>query len=450
MAHFVLMPQLGVSEESGLVAAWHVKTGDTVKTGDSLFALETGKTSFDVEADADGTILALLYDEGDEVQIKKPVCVIGVPGEHYDLPTGAPATTAQEPEPAHDDMAKAEPAPAKKSAVYSDLAPISPRARALADKAGVASQLAEPSGPEGRIIERDVLALIAQKDAALNQDREEFIFPTPSADTLPVAESVAALVEEAVPAEDVSAPSQPVLESAPVAAPAAVPAYEDKPLSPIRKLIAKNMHASLSGMAQLTHNASFDAAALLSFRALCKQSDDTAGITLTDMILFAVTRTLPDFPELNAWFLEGSMRYFSGVHLACAVDTPRGLMVPVLFDADRMTLSQLSARIKVLAVECQSGKIASELLEGGSFTVSNLGAYGVESFTPIINPPQTGILGVCTTVPRVREKDGVLSTYLSMTLSLTYDHRALDGAPASRFLQAVCKRLERFPLTLAF
>ena len=222
-------------------------------------------------------------------------------------------------------------------------------------------------------------------------------------------------------------------------------------MSYLRKVIAKNMMASLARTAQLTHTASFDATNIQVYRALLKDDAQLGGVTLTDMILFAVTRTLPAFPELNAWVLEdgATVRCFSEVNLACAVDTEKGLMVPVIFGASGLSLLQISQTIKGLAESCRGGTAAPESLAGGSFTVSNLGMYGVEHFTPILNAPQTGILGVNTITQRVREADGALRAYPCMGLSLTYDHRAVDGAPASRFLQALCKNLERFTALLA-
>lgn len=219
----------------------------------------------------------------------------------------------------------------------------------------------------------------------------------------------------------------------------------------LRKVIAKNMMASLARTAQLTHTASFDATNLQAYRALLKGDGELGGVTLTDMILYAVSRTLPAFPELNAWVLEdgATMRYFSEVNLACAVDTAKGLMVPVIFGASGLSLLQISKAINGLAEGCREGTVPAEALTGGSFTVSNLGMFGVEHFTPILNAPQTGILGVNTITQRVREADGALRAYPCMSLSLTYDHRAVDGAPASRFLQALCKNLERFTALLA-
>ncbi|MDR1691771.1 MAG: 2-oxo acid dehydrogenase subunit E2 [Oscillospiraceae bacterium] len=218
----------------------------------------------------------------------------------------------------------------------------------------------------------------------------------------------------------------------------------------MRKTIAKTMTASLRNAAQLTHTASFDAANILEYRKLLKNTPEYSGVTLTDMVLYAVTRTLPAFPALNAWLMEGDvLRTFNDVSLACAVDTERGLMVPVINNASGKSLLELSRELKTLAEGCRNGTISPDLLTGGSFTVSNLGQYGVESFTPILNPPQTGILGVCGITQRVRITGGQLAAYPAMPLSLTYDHRALDGAPASKFLQTLCKNLETFTTLLA-
>jgi pyruvate dehydrogenase E2 component (dihydrolipoamide acetyltransferase) len=169
------------------------------------------------------------------------------------------------------------------------------------------------------------------------------------------------------------------------------------------------------------------------------------------MILFAVSRVLKQHPDLNAHFLGDKMRYFDAVNLGVAVDTERGLMVPTLFGADRLPLEEISARSKELADKCRNGAISPDLLSGGTFTVSNLGILGVEMFTPVINPPQTAILGVCAILDRPRKATGGwgIELYPALGLSLTYDHRAVDGAPASRFLQDVCRAITDFESFLA-
>ena len=407
MASIVLLPQIGISEESAVLTKWHVQKGDTVKVGDPLFSLETGKSSFDVESEYGGSILALLAAEGDEVAVKAPVCAIGQPGEMLDLP--APEKeSAPVPVPEVAGPAASPPLPAAHGQTDRQAGGVSPRARRLAAKNDVDPALATPTGPEGRVIERDVRALIQGGGGARSL-------------------------------QGGASPAQPAPQAE----------YEERPLTTIRKTIAKNMLASLQNTAQLTHTHSFDATNLLDYRKTVKGSEDLAGITLGDMILFAVSRTLPAFPDLNAWLIESSLRVFKEVNLAVAVDTEKGLMVPVIFGASKMSLLEISKEVKALAGGCREGGIDPSLLSGGSFTVSNLGHLGVESFTPILNPPQTGILGVNTVTTRVREVGGQLKPYPAMALSLTYDHRAVDGAPASRFLQALCKNLENFTALLA-
>jgi pyruvate dehydrogenase E2 component (dihydrolipoamide acetyltransferase) len=236
-----------------------------------------------------------------------------------------------------------------------------------------------------------------------------------------------------------------------LAAPAQ-PEFEAVKLTNIRKFIAKSMVNSLSTMAQLTLNASFDATDIMKYRATLKSTGAAFGldtITINDMMLFAVARTLKNHKDLNANLVDDTMYYFRDVNLGVAVDTERGLMVPTLFAADKKSLSEISREAKSLITDCQKGSVSPDLLKGGTFTVTNLGTLDVESFTPVINPPQTGILGVCTIVQKVREVNGVVKTYPSMGLSLTFDHRAIDGAPAARFLKELKVNLENFSMLLA-
>jgi pyruvate dehydrogenase E2 component (dihydrolipoamide acetyltransferase) len=242
--------------------------------------------------------------------------------------------------------------------------------------------------------------------------------------------------------------------AAPVAAAEAAPApeYVDEKLPNIRKVIAKSMHQSLSTMAQLTLNTTFDCSKLQALRASLKAGAEKLGlanITLNDMVLFAVAKTLKNHKDCNAHFLGDKMRYFNNVNLGIAVDTERGLLVPTVFNADKMSLNQLSASAKTVIKAAQGGSISPDLLSGGTFTVTNLGAMGVESFTPVINPPQTCILGVCNITRRVKQVNGQDVFYDAMGLSLTFDHRALDGAPAARFLKDLCTNLENFSLLMA-
>ncbi len=402
-AQAVIMPKAGITVESCIIGEWLKQVGDQVKVGDILFTYETDKASFECESTAEGELLAIFFEEGDEVPCMENVCAVGPHGEPTDClkPGAAPAVA----EVAAVEVAAPVAEAAAPVAVAKDGAPVSPRAAKLAKAAGVDATLAVGTGPNGRIIERDVQKLIAQ----------------------------------GVPAK-----------SASVAAPENE--YEDVKFSGIRRAISKSMHTSLSTMAQLTHNTSFDATAILNYRkALKAAGGDYAGITLGDIVLYAVSRTLLNHPDLNANMLDdNNIRLFKHVNLGVAVDTPRGLMVPTIRNADQLSLLEISKAVKELAAECRDGAINPDKLSGGSFTVSNLGNMGVESFTPVINPPQTGILGVCGTIDRVRKAaDGSIEIYPAMGLSLTYDHRAVDGTPAARFQKELCNNLENFTTLLA-
>ena len=232
-------------------------------------------------------------------------------------------------------------------------------------------------------------------------------------------------------------------------------AFVDRLYTKIRKAIGSAMQLSLATMAQLTLNASFDATDLMSLRSRLKIARengqaDAYGLsfagkvpTVTDFILYAVSRVLKRHPLLNAHGFDDHIRLFDAVHLGIAVDTPRGLMVPTVFHADRKSIGEISAMSGKLAEACRGGAIDPDLLRGGTFTVTNLGALGIESFTPVINPPQTAILGVCTPSTRLCDASDAStpSTYTAIPLSLTFDHKALDGADAARFLQDLCQFL---------
>lgn len=416
MANVVIMPKQGQSVESCIITKWHKKAGDSVSVGDLLFSYETDKAAFDEESAFEGVVLAILAEEGDDVPCLDNVCIIGEAGEDI----GALVTQEAAAEQPTQQSAKPQPVPEPLATATTkeddDRVFVSPRARMAAQRQGVDAAFATPTGPGGRIIERDIYALSEKGEAAPQ--------------TEPQATSQAELMA-------------PSVTDAP---------YTDEKLSGVRKAIAKAMHHSLSSMAQLSHQSSFDASRLLAFRQQVKNASAQLGvedITINDMILFAVSRVLKNHPDLNAHYLEDKMRLFRSVNIGIAVDTDRGLLVPTLFGADKLSLSEISKQSKQLIAAARTGKISPELLSGGTFTVTNLGSLGVEGFTPVINPPQTAILGVCAIISRVRETQAGLAAYPAMGLSLTYDHRAVDGAPAARFAQELGKALENFDLLLA-
>ena len=403
MANGVLMPKAGITVESCIIGEWLKNVGDKVNVGDVLFTYETDKAAFECESTAEGELLEIFYEAGDEVPCLVNVCAIGTKGEDCSALKGAGAEAAPTAAPAAAPAAAVEAAPVVAAKTG---APVSPRAAKLAAANGLDASLIPGSGPNGRVMEKDVEKAIASGTA------------TPKATTAAVVENE----------------------------------YEDIKFSGIRRAISKSMTTSLHTMAQLTHNTSFDASAILAYRKQLKaMGGEYAGITLGDIVLYAVSRTLLNHPDLNANMLDdNSIRHFKHVNLGVAVDTPRGLMVPTIFAADTMSLLEISKAVKELAAECRDGAISPDKLSGGSFTVSNLGNMGVESFTPVINPPQTGILGVCGTIDRVRKgKDGGIEIYPAMGLSLTYDHRAVDGTPAAKFQKELGNNLENFTALLA-
>ena len=440
------MPNVGISVESCILTEWHKKKGDTVNEGDVLFTYETDKTTTDEKATATGTLIEVFFEEGDEIPVMTNIAVIGNPGESTAefAPAGAeeaPAAAEAAPAAAAVPAAAVAAAPAAVAQAPEGFVKASPRAKAFAKKSGVDYRYATPTGAEGRITEADVRAMIANG-------------PTPTYAAAGAFDGAAGTgIGGKFSVNDIGA--APAAE-APAAAVEAAPAYTDEKMSGIRRAIAKNMMNSLATTAQLTNTSSFDAGEIMAFRKKLKAGAEALGlpnITLNDIIIYAVSRVLakPEHSLLNAHLLEGDiLRKFNGVHIGIAVDTERGLMVPTIMNADKKSLAEISKEAKELAKAAQSGSIAPDKLKGASFTISNLGSFGIESFTPIINPPQTCILGVCGTTLRPREKaDGSVEFYQAMGLSLTFDHRVVDGAPAARFLKALADKLEKFNLILA-
>ena len=442
MATPVIMPRQGQSVESCIISKWNIKVGDQVKVGDMLFTYETDKATFDEESKLEGTVLAIFFEEGDDVPCLLNVCVIGNPGESFE--EFNPNAGAQEEAPAKEEAPAAQAAVTAQAPVVAAPvqagAPVSPRARAYAERTGVNTAFVAGTGPYGRIIESDVKNFVA---SGANT--------TYAASAQATADMAGTGFNGRISTADLEAPAAASAPQATVAA--QVPEYEDVKIPNIRKVISKSMHASLSTMAQLTLNASFDATNILNFRKQLKDVRETMGlanITINDIILYAVSRVVLNHKDCNANFIEDGtvMRYFKNAHLGIAVDTPRGLMVPTLMDANTKSLNEISIEAKKLATSAQEGTINPDLLKGGTITITNLGTLGIESFTPVINPPQTCIIGVNTLQTRVKNVNGEMKMYQAMTLSLTFDHRALDGAPAARFLQELCKNLENFNMML--
>jgi pyruvate dehydrogenase E2 component (dihydrolipoamide acetyltransferase) len=439
MAIPVLMPRQGQSVETCILGEWVKKKGDAVKVGDILFSYETDKASFEEDAKADGILLDIFFAEGDEVPVLVNVAVIGAAGESVDefRPGGQTAAPVAETVAAVEVVTEKLAAPEVKTITEpSGKVKISPRAKNLAEKSGVAYLQLQGSGPEGRIIERDIeaAAQALPKLTPLAQEKAK-------AEGLKAGEAATGLGGKAVAKDLIS--YNPVYGDD----------FEVKKLTNMRKLIAKAMHTSLQNSAQLTHHMSADARTIMALRKKYKKALDAGqisqNITINDFVCFAVIKALKKFPQVNTHFIGDSMRWFKKVHLGLAVDTDRGLMVPAIKNADDLSLEGLSGQMQSIAGQCRKGNVSPELLapEAATFTISNLGNYGVEMFTPVINIPQTAILGVCTIVPRPKDLgDGVYGFVPMMGLSLTYDHQALDGGEATLFLREIKEQIENLEI----
>jgi pyruvate dehydrogenase E2 component (dihydrolipoamide acetyltransferase) len=447
MATAVNMPRQGQSVESCILVEWLVKAGDKVVAGAPVASIETDKAVFEVESPASGTVLELFFAAGDDIPVLTTIAAIGNAGEDASglRPGGAASAVAAPAAAAVAAAAVSAPEWERNAHPVTGGAAVgvSPRARRAAAEKGVEVSALVGSGPGGRVIERDVLAASAAQPRMSAAARESA-----------KSTGMAVPAQGSGPGGMVLAGDLVVSKTAAAAAVSAVPAGEavTVPLKGIRKIIAQRMRDSLSGTAQITLNMSFDATAILDYRAKVKVQAEALGlpnITVNDLIAFVVIRTLRQHPALNAHFLGDRTVQYPWVNLGIATDTERGLMVPVLHGAERLSLSGLSAAIKPLIKACQGGAINPDLLSGGTFTITNMGMLGIESFTPVLNVPEVAILGVgALFLKPVAEGAGVRHVQ-AINLSLTVDHQVVDGAPAARFLKALCTGLENVELILA-
>jgi pyruvate dehydrogenase E2 component (dihydrolipoamide acetyltransferase) len=420
MAIAVLMPKQGQSVESCLIIKWNKKVGEKIKAEEPICEVETDKAVFEVVAPETGTMLNIFYKEGDDVPVLNTIAIIGQPGEKIDHLVPKKTVSVSEEEYVENQKAITSDESVKKTrpSFEAGLISISPVARRFAEKKGIDFSQLTGSGPGGRIIKRDVeKAIPEQEQLATVADTAKTISDV----TLPTKE------------RDISFPG-PVKEI---------------PVKGVRQLITERMLTSLQSTAQLTLNTSADASSLLSYRKWLKSSPTKLGldrITINDLVIYAVAKTLPRYTALNAHFLKDKILEFKQVHLGFAVDSPRGLMVPIIHNAHLLSLKEIFKEARRLNTACQEDTILPDELNGGTFTVTNLGTMGIESFTPILNIPQVAILGVCSISLKPIMKDNEIKFIPHIGLSLTFDHRAVDGAPAAKFLQELNMVIANFDL----
>ena len=452
MATKIILPKLGQTMEEGTIVEWVKKEGETINRGDVIFQVESDKAVLEVESKDKGVLRRILVDKGVKVPILTPVAIIGEANEDISalLATLGPAPAAAPAPETVAPQAVAQAAPAA-PVVAEALAPIagrerifaSPRARKLAEEKGVDLAYVAGSGPEGRIIEKDVLVFLERRPAAT-----------------PLARKVAA--ELGVPLEQVPAAGAKITAeevraaAAPVAAPAPVPmapaAGEVVPMSGVRAIIAERMGTSSQTTAAVTLQSMVDATAFVAAREQLKEAfakELGFNIGFNDLLAVIVVRCLVEFPYMNVRLEKDGIRHLPEVSMGMAVDTERGLLVPVIHGAQKMGVKEFAVKFRELVERARVGKALPDDLTGGTFTITNLGMYGVDQFTPIINLPECAILGVGRIRPEPAVVDGQIVVRQRMWLSLTFDHRLVDGAPAGRFLQGIMRYVEAPYLLLA-
>ncbi len=385
MATPVEVPKLGNTVEECVVARWCKQKGEAVSAGDVIAEIETDKATFEVTAPVNGTLLATFFEEGALVPVFTKLFVIGEPGESVEgLPQASPAEPVNGAVPVQRAVPSPAPAPVSvpQPLTASRSGAFSPRARRFAREHHFQPASVSGSGPGGRILEQDLRKLY---DSAA-------------------------------------------------------------PVSKVREKIARRMRESLASTAQYTLHSSANAAGLLAVRARVKGAPGLPDISINDLVTFCTVEALLELPALNAEFVDGRIRQHSEVHMGFACDTPRGLLVPVVRNADALCLDELAVRTKELAAQAVAGSISPDDLAGATFTVSNLGGLGIEAFTPLLNPPQVAILGIGAIQLKPVRRNGQIEFLDTIGLSLTCDHQVIDGAPGARFLKLLAGHIENVQL----
>jgi pyruvate dehydrogenase E2 component (dihydrolipoamide acetyltransferase) len=427
----LVMPRLSDTMEEGTIGRWIVHEGDSYNEGDILAEIETDKATMEFQAYDGGTVLKILVGDGESAALGAPIAIVGEPGEDVpesrDAPQEEPkaeATAEPEPEPAADkpkrsSKAAAEPARAAASGNGHDGSAalrVSPIARKMADQAGIDLRglAGQGSGPEGRIVKADVERLLAGGGGAT------------AATTAPPAQA-----------------------PPPSAAPPAEAELRD--LTPMLKAVAARMTHSTQTVPHFYIESEIDMTRALELRRELNEglSDKGEKISVNDLIMRAAALALIEHPQAHRSYIDGRHAYHPHANIGIAVALDDGLIVPVVFAADTKSLREISKESRDLAGRAREGKLKQREIEGGTFTVSNLGMFDVANFQAIINPPESGILAVGATVPRPVAADGEVTVRQLMRVTLSCDHRACSGADGARMLQTVKRLLQSPSLLLA-
>ena len=435
----IYLVKVGMTMTEGIVEEWYVEDGATVSAGALLYRLETEKVNLDVEAETDGTVKHLV-PAGETLEPGDVVGLIYAAGE--EIPATLPAPSRRAPEDVPSVAAEAAPPPSAPAS--GERRPASPAARKLAGELGVDLATVKGTGPRGRITREDVEQAAAAPEptpppaaserrpaspAARKLASELGIDLADVAGTGPRGRITREDVEQAVANRDTAA---------------AAPSATREPLRGMRKTIAERMHASLAGSAQLTLDMEVEMDDAVKLRRQLVAEWEAEGIRpgFTDLVMLAAAKALPRHPRMNAALIDDAIVGSDAVHMGMAVALDEGLVVPVIHDAARKDLKTVARESSVLAERARAGALTLDDVQGGTFTVTSLGMYGVDGFTPILNAPQTGILGVGRIYEAVAWEGETPLRRQRMRLSLTWDHRVIDGAPAAQFLATVREYLE--------
>lgn len=435
MAENIIMPKLGMAMVEGTVVAWKKQAGESVKKGEGIVDISSEKIEMEVEAPADGVLLSIDVPQGGVVPYGTVLGVVGQPGELVAV-AATPATASGNAQAesaaslAVQDQQEVRTSVAVAAASFSPQSrngiKISPVARKMAEEEGVDYTLLIGTGPQGRITKEDVVRAVQDRGQAgvkIEQVKREIIVTTANGQTA-VADTTAA---------------SPATEHSPVKTP------ERIPVTGMRRVIAERMHTSLQQSAQLTINMQADITELLQLKEKLSaemEARHQLKLSVTDWIARSVVLALLRHKQMNSAFLQDRIEIYEEVHLGIAVALEKGLVVPVIRHAEAKTLAELSHEIKTTSTKARQNQLAPEEMKGSTFTLTNLGGYGVDTFTPVLNPPETGILGIGAARDTPVYIGGELQRRSLLPLSLTFDHRALDGAPAAAFLAEVRRYLE--------
>lgn len=444
MAEKIIMPKAGIAMEEGVIIEWLKNEGDVIEKGDLIAVIETDKVTMELESDYDGTLLKILYPASSTVPVVEVIAWIGEKGE--DVPDSPEVKLSQgnnitEPSIEKKDSglvvntggsAAAQPQPDVNSINGKVMA--TPAARKFAKKKNIPLEEISPSGKFGEVRERDVLAMTGNPVTPLAARIAD-------AENIDINSISGSGHDGKIFKGDLNTAQMHIQMGSSIN-------FEDKfvKLTGIQKITGKRMLRSHTEVPAVTEDIKADVTELLSIRKSLNNSLETP-ITINDFILSATAKALRKNPGMNSILDGNGLLYKGHINLGMAVASPKGLLVPVIRDADLYSITALSAKAKELSEKCRNGKLQQEEMEGGTFTVSNIGMFGITSFTPIINQPEAGILGVCSIEDQLKMIEGEIVNRNIMGLSLTFDHRIVDGAEAAIFFKTIRDLLEA-PLTI--